>query len=118
MRDFTRLEIWKLGMEVTSEIYKISKLLPDTERYGLMSQMTRAAVSIPSNISEGCRGSKRELVQFVKIAIGSANELETQLRICRRICYLSDEEVSRLVKVVIKLRSSMINFIRFVKQNN
>ena len=117
MRDFRKLEIWELGMDLTCRVYEMVKLLPETEKYGLRSQMTRAAVSIPSNVAEGTRGSNAELIQFVKIAIGSCNELETQMQICDRIKLLSTTESTLLVAEIVRLRSKMINFIRYLKNH-
>ena len=117
MRDFRKLEIWELGMDLTCRIYQIANDLPETEKYGLRSQMTRAEVSIPSNIAEGTRGSKSELIQFVKIAVGSCNELETQVRICSKIELVSSIETGPLLNEIAKLRSKMINFIRHLKNH-
>ncbi len=72
------LEVWKLGRELVKQAYAFSAALPDTERYGLRSQIQRAAVSVPTNIAEGSgRGTDPSFLQFVRIAIGSLNELET-----------------------------------------
>lgn len=117
MRDFRKLEIWQLGMDLTCRVYQLAKDLPETEKYGLRSQMTRAAVSIPSNIAEGARGSKAELMQFVKIAIGSCNELETQMRICNKIKLVTSTETSVMLSEIVRLRSKMLNFIRYLKNH-
>ena len=80
MHNFKELKVWKQGMEVAKNIYLITKTFPTEERYGLTSQINRCAVSIPSNIAEGCgRKSPKELYHFLSIALGSAYELETQL---------------------------------------
>ena len=117
MRDFRKLEIWELGMDLTCRIYQIANDLPETEKYGLRSQMTRAEVSIPSNIAEGTRGSKSELIQFVKIAVGSCNEFETQVRICSRIELVSLTEASELLNEIVTLRSKMLKFIQHLKKS-
>jgi len=80
------LEIWLVGMDVAEAIYKLTADFPSNERYGLTSQMRRAAVSIPSNIAEGWgRDSQAALANYVRIARASANELETQLELSRRL---------------------------------
>jgi S23 ribosomal protein. len=80
MRNFRNLEIWKEGITLVKLIYKLANELPNEEKYGLRSQITRAAVSVPSNIAEGCsRNSEVEFKRFLEIAIGSLFELETQL---------------------------------------
>jgi len=100
--------VWGKAMEMACEIYRLAKLLPDEEKYGLRSQITRAAVSVPSNIAEGwTRESKKEKSQFLSIAQGSLAELETQVTLCERIGQFSEaeaihvrarmEEVSRIL---------------------
>jgi four helix bundle protein len=72
MRNFRELLVWQKGIEIVVEIYRITTLLPNDERYGLKSQLQRAAVSIPSNISEGCsRGSNADFKKYLEYAIGS-----------------------------------------------
>lgn len=79
MRDFKRLLIWQRGMAIVTLVYKVVKFLPKEERYGLQLQMTKSAVSIPSNIAEGsAKRSQKDYLRFVEISLGSAYELETQ----------------------------------------
>lgn len=86
MKDFRKLEIWKKGMEMAKQVYAFTASLPQKEQFGLISQMNRCAVSIPSNIAEGCsRNSDIELKRFIEIAIGSSFELETQLLLTKEI---------------------------------
>ncbi|MEZ4776175.1 MAG: four helix bundle protein [Bacteroidia bacterium] len=117
MRDFRNLEIWKKGISMVKDIYTVTKLLPDTEKFGLISQMQRCAVSIPSNIAEGCsRNSEREFKRFLEIAIGSAFELETQLLICVELNYFSQQQVERIQKnltTIQKQVNSLITKIAF-----
>lgn len=87
--------VWSKAMEMACEIYRLAKLLPDEERYGLRSQITRAAVSVPSNIAEGwTRESKKEKSQFLSIAHGSLAELETQLTLCERVGWFGASQTS------------------------
>jgi four helix bundle protein len=73
-------------MELVEAVYKLTDTLPKDEKYGLISQMRRSAVSIPSNIAEGrYRGSRKDYANFLRTAFGSGAELETQLEICKRI---------------------------------
>lgn len=81
-------------MDLVEEIYRIVKFLPSTELYSLSDQIRRAAISIPSNIAEGYgRNTAREYARFLAIARGSKHELETQLLICVRLNYLSEQQV-------------------------
>ena len=90
IKDFKDLLVWQKGMDLVCEIYRLTKLLPKEEIYGLCNQMQRAAVSVPSNIAEGqSRTSTKEFVQFLSIAKASNAELETQLLICNRLEFLS-----------------------------
>lgn len=103
-------------MELTDEIYKLTKKFPDEERYGLISQMRRSAVSIPSNIAEGCRrNSKGSYIQFLSVAFGSGGELETQMEICKRNLALSQAEykiAENLLEEVMKMLNKLISNLR------
>tara|TARA_R110000868_G_scaffold71206_1_gene208824 strand:+ start:101 stop:355 length:255 start_codon:yes stop_codon:yes gene_type:complete len=84
MRDFKKLEIWKNGITIVKFVYSLVQKLPNEEKFGLKSQISRAAVSDPSNIAEGCsRNSEVEFKRFLEIALGSLFEVETQLIISK-----------------------------------
>ena len=88
------LIVWQKAMEFVVEIYKITKLFPKTELYGLTSQIRRCSISIPSNIAEGrYRGTKKDYLNFLRIAYGSGAELETQIEIAERLNYEIDFKV-------------------------
>ena len=72
-----KLEVWQRSVDFATEIYKVTGQFPNEERYGLISQMRRASISIPSNLAEGAARGTNEFIQFVRIAIGSASELDT-----------------------------------------
>ena len=93
---YKELIVWQKAMDLVVEVYRLVKLLPREELYALSDQMRRSAVSIPSNIAEGhTRNSTKEYIQFLSIAKGSNAELQTQLSICSRLGYLSDEQISK-----------------------
>ncbi len=99
------LETWKKAIELVIDIYAETKLYPDEERFGLTSQIRRAAVSIPSNIAEGAaRTSDKDMLRFIDIALGSLAELDTQLVIADRLNYLQNtnlfEQISRVTALV------------------
>ncbi len=80
MHNFRELKVWKMSMEISKLIFHLTRTFPAEERYSLTSQLNRSAISIPSNIAEGCgRKSDKELNQFLSISLGSAFELETQV---------------------------------------
>ena len=110
--NFRKLQLWKSSMNLTTEIYRLTRNFPDHERCGLSSQMQRASVSIPSNIAEGFgRESTKELLRFLYTARGSLMELSTQLEICNNLSYLSEEEhssIQRLADEVNRLLNGLI----------
>ncbi|MBI4256486.1 four helix bundle protein [Candidatus Uhrbacteria bacterium] len=109
---YRQLEVWQRSMDLVDGIYKLTKVLPGEERYGLVSQMRRCAVSIPSNIAEGkARGTTKEYRHFVQNAYGSGAELETQLEICVRQNFVSSEqakEVFALLDQVVRMLNRLI----------
>ena len=93
-----RLDVWKRSLELVTKIYKVTALFPDEEKFGLVSQMRRAAVSIPSNIAEGAgRSSGKQFGYFLDIAQGSISELETQILISQNLKFLSSSQVKSLL---------------------
>jgi four helix bundle protein len=93
------LEVWKKSMALVVEMYRVTRTFPHDELYGLVSQLRRAAVSVPSNIAEGYgRNSPRELYQFVGTARGSLAEVETQIEIARDLEYITAELATTLLK--------------------
>lgn len=117
MRDFRKLEIWKNGIEIVKQIYKLSDKLPLAEKFGLKSQITRAAVSIPSNIAEGCsRNSELEFKRYLEIAMGSLFEVETQLIICRELNFVSEDEIKNVLDLLKKLAKMINSLISIIKK--
>ena len=118
--NYQKLEVWKRSMDVVSSVYSLVKKLPTEETYALSDQMRRAAVSIPSNIAEGQSRGDKEFVQFLKIARGSRAELETQLLICVRLNYLTEEDIRScltLLEEISKMISSLIKHLQTRTQN-
>lgn len=95
-------------------IYKLTKVFPDVERYGLISQIRRAAVSVPSNIAEGAaRGSDAEFIRFLYIARGSLSEIETQLLIAQRLSYTSmNQSIEQKIEQIFKKIGGLINHLK------
>ena len=111
--NYKNLVVWQKSMVLTLNIYKIVKKLPKEEMFALSDQMRRAAVSIPSNIAEGCgRRLQGELKYFLRIASGSAAELETQMQICLNLGYLQSEDIEESLSLsheVEKMLNSFMN---------
>ena len=112
-RGHYKLEAWKLSMELVRNVYKLTQTFPKEEMFGLISQMRRAAVSIPSNIAEGAaRAGNKEFSQFLNVARGSLSELETQLLIARDLGYVKEKDpvfelVDRVSRLITGLRKSI-----------
>ena len=113
IKNFINLEIWKRSRILVKKIYNLTNELPKEEQYGLINQIQRAAVSVPSNIAEGCgRKYKKELVRFLHFSIGSLCEVETQLYLIMDLEYANKEYVMKLINEVIEIRKMIQGFIR------
>jgi four helix bundle protein len=116
MKNFRELKAWKKGHELTLAVYKTTARFPQEERYGLTSQIRRASASVPANIAEGCgRGSDAELARFLRIAAGSANELEYHLLLANELEMLNSPEHKRLTKQVTEVKRMLTSFIKKLK---
>jgi four helix bundle protein len=116
MHKVKELKVWQKGMEIVSEVYALVKDFPDDEKYGLSSQLKRAAVSIPSNIAEGAgRRSEAEFRHFINISNGSPYEVETQLILANKLG-LSDEAVTeqllKKIEEIQKMNYALINKLK------
>ena len=113
--DYRDLIVWQKAMELVVDVYRLTKEFPPTEIYGLTSQMRRAAVSIPSNIAEGRRrGTEKDNKYFLRVAFGSGAELETQIEIANRLCYIDNsnfQKIHCLVDEVMKMLNKMSSSI-------
>jgi len=115
---FEDLEVWQEGCDLAVEIYKQSREGKLARDYGLRDQMTRAAVSIPSNIAEGKeRETAPELIRYLYIAKGSTGELQTQLYIAQRIGYVDEGTCYDLIQQTKVLSKKLGSFIQYLKRN-
>ncbi len=116
MRKYKDLVIWQKSVDLATSIYKITTLFPSEEKYGLISQMRRCSVSIPSNIAEGAgRSSDKEFSRFLKIAYGSAYELETQMIISMKLEFIQTNDFEILSKELEELQKMIFVFNRKLK---
>jgi four helix bundle protein len=119
MRDFRKFEIWNNSVEIVLSVYKIVKQLPAEEKFGLQSQMSRAAVSIPSNIAEGCsRNSDTEFKRFLEIALGSAFELETQCILSQKLGFIEEEQLNIELNTIHQLQKQINTLIQKIKDDS
>ena len=104
IRDHRDLEAWCVAMDAVLETYRLSADLPKQETYGLISQMRRAAVSVPSNIAEGQVWGGRAAIRYLTTALGSTAELDTQIEVALRLEYVSADRAADLQKLIISTR--------------
>lgn len=113
-KKYTELNVWLEARKLTTDIYSITKSFPKEEQYGLSNQMRRCAVSIPSNIAEGCgRNHKKDSLQFFYISRGSLYELETQLYLSSDLTYINSAELETLLTNLEIVRKLLNGFIRY-----
>lgn len=113
---FEDLRVWQGARGVVSTVYRLTQKFPSSERYGLSSQMQRAAVSTMSNIAEGFeRGTTKEFIHFLYIAKGSNGEIRSQAYVALDLSYISQAECDDLVQRCEKLSRRLYNFIEYLK---
>jgi four helix bundle protein len=118
MKNFKKLKIWQKGMGIVVLAYQLGKSLPPEEKFGLSIQITKAAVSIPSNIAEGsAKSSKLDYKRFLEISLGSAYELETQVLITELVGYGEQDIRDSLLKEVDEEQKMIMSFIKTVSNS-
>ena len=116
MHDYRRLRVWHAANAFTVAIYAASKSFPADERFGLISQLRRAAVSIQSNIAEGCgRGTRADTARMIQIAIGSTAEAHNQLHLCSDLGYLKPELYEALSAQALHIKNMLAKLLRTLK---
>jgi four helix bundle protein len=109
--DYKQLIVWQKSMDLAQSIYQLSTALPKEEIYGLVSQMRRCAVSIPSNIAEGSkRGSRKDYAHFLRHAYGSSAELETQILIAQKI--YNSKGITKNLDLIIEIQKMLSTIIK------
>ena len=116
MHNFEKLKIWQKAMDIAVEVYKIFSLLPNDEKFNLIHQIKKCAVSIPSNIAEGSgRNYNKEFIQFLGIANGSTFELITQLILAKKLELISEEIVQPVISQLIEVSNMNFSFQKTLK---
>jgi len=117
VRDFKRLDIWSLSIELSKKIYGVARGFPKEEIYGLTSQIKRAVISIASNIAEGCgRSTNKDCVLFLHHAMGSLKEVECQVVLARELGYLDNVRFEELNGDILVLSRKLFGFIDYIKR--
>ena len=118
MQDFRKLDVWKKSHALTLRVYLVTRAFPSDERYGLTSQIRRAAASIPANIAEGCgRGSQGQMRQFFQVSAGSASELEYHILLARDLEFLDLATFRELEQQVIEVKRMLAGFSKRLTDN-
>ena len=116
--NYTELDVWRYSRELVKLVYTLTKSYPQEELYGLINQIRRCVVSVPSNIAEGVgRQSNKETIHFLFIAKGSLNEVETQLYLSFDLGYISEEELKNILEKVISNKKLLNGFINYYKKS-
>jgi four helix bundle protein len=113
IRTYRDLEIWKISIQLVKDVYKLMEQFPKQEMYGLVSQMRRAGISIPSNVAEGFRRyHNKEYKQFLYVSLGSCAELETQATIARELSYISKDKENALLEKLDHISRMISNLLK------
>jgi four helix bundle protein len=116
MKSHKDLDVWRLSIDLATDVYDVTKSFPKEEQYGMVSQMRRSAISIASNIAEGAaRRSNKEFLQFIHIALGSTSELDTQLEIAKRVNLTGLESLQRLQDSAIRINQMLRGLARSLR---
>ncbi len=118
IQSYRDLEAWQLGMDFVMSVYTLTKALPQEERYGLTSQLRRAAVSIPSNVSEGHQLKGKSYRRSVSLALGSLAEANTQLEIALRLKFLNEQDFRSITQQSSRLRQVLHGLRRSLSKND
>ncbi|TDP02153.1 four helix bundle protein [Flavobacterium sp. 245] len=116
MHQFEKLKIWQKAMDIAVHVYEISSLLPNDEKFNLIHQIKKCAVSIPSNIAEGSgRNSEKEFMHFLGIANGSTFELITQLILAKRLKLVNEDLIQPTINQLVEVSNMNFSFQRTLK---
>ena len=114
--NFKNLKIWQKGIELAISSYELTGSFPREEKYGLISQMNRSAVSVPSNIAEGtAKSSEKHFFIFLENALGSCFEWQTQLIIAQKVGYLEKEEFNKYEQAIVEIQRMIDSFMNRIK---
>lgn len=113
VHNFRELKVWQKSIELSKEIYKLTTNFPKEEKYGLISQIQRCSVSIPSNIAEGCgRIGNNELKHFLTISLGSSYELETQIILSKEFGFITNEQKEQTIYQIQEIQKMIVGLYK------
>jgi four helix bundle protein len=119
MHNFKELKVWQISRKLVKEVYEITSTFPATEKYGLISQIRRCTVSIPTNIAEGAgRNTDKDFSHFLNISLGSAYELETLLILSLDVEFISSEQLESLTTKISEIQKMTYGLIKTLRQES
>jgi four helix bundle protein len=118
MHNYKNLKIWQSSRILVKQVYELTANFPINEKFGLISQIQRAVVSIPANIAEGSgRGSNKEFSRYLDIAISSSFELETELLLAHDLSFLNDSQIAPVIQLIQEIQKMIFGFKETIKVN-
>ncbi|WP_431126729.1 four helix bundle protein [Flagellimonas flava] len=118
MVDYRNYKVWQKAHLMVIEVYQTTDAFPKKEQFGLVSQINRAVISIPTNIAEGCgRETQKELTRFLYISSGSAHELEYLIMLSKELNFINDEQFSNLSSKIEEIKKMLASLIKKIKQD-
>lgn len=117
MIDYRNYKVWQKSHQLVIDIYKLTETFPKNEQFNLVSQINRAAVSVPTNIAEGCgRETQKELIRFLYISSGSSHELEYLILLSKDLNFIKEEEYNRISNEIIEIKKMLASLIRKINE--
>lgn len=117
MRDFKKYKVWEFSHQLTLDVYRVTLVFPDSEKFGLITQLRRAAYSIPSNFAEGSgKESDKEFNRFLQMCLGSANELEYFIILSTDLNYISKELSNDIQEKIISVKKQLVSLSKKLKE--
>ena len=117
--NYKNLKIWSLGIQITDDVFSITNTFPKEEKFGLISQLNRCSVSIPSNIAEGTsKSTEKHFKNYLETALGSAFEWETQLILSRKLEYINQEKFEEFENKINRIQNMIFKFKTKLSENN
>ena len=115
--NYKNLKIWKLAMDIAESVFEVLDNFPSDEKFGLNSQISRASISMPSNIAEGSSRTTKSFIHFLDISLGSSFELETQFLIALKRNYLKEKEYNQINSKIEEFQKMTVGFQRKLKES-
>lgn len=118
MQDYKKYKVWQKSHELVLELYKTTHSFPKSEQFNLISQINRAAISIPTNIAEGCgRETQKELIRFLYISSGSAHEIDYLITVSNELGFITNEKSKQLLSKINEIKKMLYALINTIKKS-